>query len=68
MSRQNTKHHRIVRLFINQYGKIQLRQLQFHIRNGVSDEQLEQAYQLDAQQIAVFREICRVSTEDRLLG
>ena len=68
MSIQNTNQQRIVRLFISSHGKIQLRQLQFHIRNGASDQQLEQTYQLSAQQISTFREICQASLEDRLLG
>ena len=68
MSIQNTAQHRMVRLFIRQYGKIQLRQLQFHIRNGASDQQLEQAYRLSTRQILAFREICQLGTEDRLLG
>ena len=67
MSIQNTKQHRMVRLFIRQHGKIQLRQLQFHIRNGVSNHQLEQTYQLTSQQILAFREICQACTEGRLI-
>ena len=68
MSIQNTNQQRMVRLFISRHGKIQLRQLQFHIRNGASDQQLEQSYQLNAQQILAFREICSACTADRLLG
>ena len=68
MSIKNNKQQRIVRSFINEHGKLRLRQLQFHIRKGASNQQLQQAYNLSDIQISTFREICLANKESRLLG